>query len=224
MARGLKGGPSGESRKGWCRGAELNCRHPHFQCGALPTELPRRQACLPAGRFILGRAQERVKAIAFPGVVDWIWKQGGADMTSPSPSGEKYWPLKRYFETYERSLRDPEGFWEEEARRIPWFRTWDRVLEWDMPFARWFPGGELNASYLCVDQHVKTWRKSKVAIYWEGEPGDTRVLSYSTLYREVNRFAGVLKKLGGGKGDKEALYLPMIPELPIFMLACGRLG
>ena len=145
-------------------------------------------------------------------------------MASPSPSGEKYWPLKRYFETYERSLRDPEGFWEEEARRIPWFRTWDRVLEWDMPFARWFPGGELNASYLCVDQHVKTWRKSKVAIYWEGEPGDTRVLSYSTLAREVNRCASVLKNLGIGLGDKIALYLPMIPELPIFMLAAGRIG
>ena len=117
-----------------------------------------------------------------------------------------------------------EGFWAEEARKLDWFRTWDRVLEWQPPFARWFVGGQLNAAYLCVDRHVRTWRKSKVAIYWEGEPGDTRVLSYSTLYREVNRFAGVLKKLGVGKGDKVALYLPMIPELPIFMLACGRIG
>jgi len=145
-------------------------------------------------------------------------------MASPGPVSEKYWPRKRYYEMYERSLSDPEGFWEEEARRLPWLRTWDRVLEWDPPFGRWFPGGQLNASYLCVDQHVKTWRKSKVAIYWEGEPGDTRVLSYSTLAREVNRCASVLRNLGIGLGDKIALYLPMIPELPIFMLAAGRIG
>jgi len=124
----------------------------------------------------------------------------------------------------EDARQNPEAFWDRAARELPWFRTWDRVLEWDMPFARWFPGGELNASYLCVDQHVKTWRKSKVAIYWEGEPGDTRVLSYSTLAREVNRCASVLRNLGIGKGDKIALYLPMIPELPIFMLAAGRIG
>ena len=98
------------------------------------------------------------------------------------------------------------------------------MLEWEPPFARWFVGGKLNASYLCVDRHVRTWRKSKVAIYWEGEPGDSRVLSYSTLYREVNRFASALRRLGIGKGDVVGLYLPMIPELPIFMLACARIG
>jgi len=98
------------------------------------------------------------------------------------------------------------------------------VLEWKLPFARWFVGGRLNASYLCVDQHVSTWRRSKVAIYWEGEPGDSRVLSYSTLYREMNRYASVLRGLGVGKGDRVALYLPMIPELPVFMLACARIG
>jgi len=145
-------------------------------------------------------------------------------MTSPSIDESKYWPRRRYFDIYERSLRDPEGFWEEEARKLDWFRTWDKVLDWAPPFAKWFAGGELNACYQCVDRHVKTWRKSKVAIYWEGEPGDTRVLSYSTLYREVNRCASVLQKLGIGKGDTIALYLPMIPELPIFMLAAGRIG
>jgi acetyl-CoA synthetase len=138
--------------------------------------------------------------------------------------GAKYWPVRRYMEIYERSLRDPEGFWAQEARRLEWFRTWDKVLDWSPPFARWFVGGELNACYLCVDRHVKTWRKSKVAIYWEAEDGETRVLSYSTLYREVNRFASILRKLGVGKGDTVALYLPMIPELPIFMLACARIG
>jgi acetyl-CoA synthetase len=117
-----------------------------------------------------------------------------------------------------------EDFWAEEARKLDWFRTWDKVLEWDVPFSRWFVGGELNASYICVDRHIKNGKRNKVAIYWEGEPGDTRVLSYATLYREVNRCASVLKNLGVTKGDKVALYLPMIPELPIFMLACSRIG
>jgi acetyl-CoA synthetase len=118
----------------------------------------------------------------------------------------------------------PRGFWAEEARKLDWYKTWDRVLDWKPPYARWFVGGKLNASFQCVDRHVKTWRKSKVAIYWEGETGETRVLSYSTLFRDVNRFASVLKKLGVGKGDKVALYLPMLPELPTFMLACARIG
>jgi acetyl-CoA synthetase len=137
---------------------------------------------------------------------------------------DSYWPLKKYEEIYRRSLEDPEAFWADEARKLEWFRPWDSVLEWEPPFARWFAGGQLNASYLCVDRHVRSWRKSKVAIYWEGEPGDSRVLSYSTLYREVNRYASVLKRLGIGKGDAVALYLPMVPELPIFMLACARIG
>jgi len=137
---------------------------------------------------------------------------------------DSYWPRKKYEEIYRRSLDDPEAFWADEARKLEWFRPWDSVLEWEPPFARWFVGGLLNASYLCVDRHVRSWRKSKVAIYWEGEPGDSRVLSYSTLYREVNRYASVLKRLGIGKGDAVALYLPMVPELPIFMLACARIG
>ncbi len=145
-------------------------------------------------------------------------------MTGSIAPEPKYWPRKRYFEVYDRSLRDPEEFWAEEARKLDWFKTWDKVLEWKPPFARWFVGGQLNACHECVGRHVKTWRKSKVAIYWEGEPGDSRVLSYSTLYSEINRCASVLKNLGLKKGDTVALYLPMIPELPIFMLACGRIG
>ena len=140
------------------------------------------------------------------------------------PTKVRVWPLQRYLEIHRRSLDDPEGFWAEEARKLDWYKTWDRVLDWKPPYARWFVGGRLNASFQCVDRHVKTWRKSKVAIYWEGEMGETRVLSYSTLFRDVNRFASVLKKLGVGKGDKVALYLPMIPELPTFMLACARIG
>jgi len=123
-----------------------------------------------------------------------------------------------------RSLQDPERFWAEEARKLDWYKTWERVLDWEPPYARWFVGGMLNASYQCVDRHVKSWRRSKVAIYWEGENGETRVLSYSTLFREVNRYASVLQKLGVKKGDRVALYLPMVPDLPIFMLACARIG
>jgi acetyl-CoA synthetase len=146
-------------------------------------------------------------------------------MVSPSlPSESMYWPFKKYMDMYQRSIQDPESFWAEEARKLDWFKTWDKVLDWQPPFARWFEGGKLNASYQCVDRHVKTWRRSKVAIYWEGELGDSQVLSYSTLYRWVNKFASVLKNLGVNKGDTVALYLPMIPELPIFMLACARIG
>jgi acetyl-CoA synthetase len=125
---------------------------------------------------------------------------------------------------HRRSLEDPNGFWSEQARKLDWYKTWDRVLDWNPPYARWFVGGRLNACYQCVDRHVKTWRRSKVAIYWEGENGETRVLSYSTLFRDVNRYASALKQIGVKMGDRIALYLPMIPELPIFMLACARIG
>jgi acetyl-CoA synthetase len=140
------------------------------------------------------------------------------------PFESKFWPIKRYLDIYNESLVDIEAFWDEEARRISWFKTWDEVLQWDPPFAKWFVGGQLNASHLCIDVHVKTWRHNKVALYWEGEPGDTKTLSYSDLYREVSRFASVLQNLGVKKGDRVALYLPMTPELPISMLACARLG
>jgi acetyl-CoA synthetase len=140
------------------------------------------------------------------------------------PFESRYSPLGKFLNVYQKSMEEPEEFWAEQARQLDWFKTWDKVLEWDPPFARWFVGGRLNASHICVDRHAKTWRRSKVAIYWEGEPGDVRVLSYSTLYREVNRYASVLKRCGVGDGDKVVLYLPMIPELPIFMLACARIG
>jgi acetyl-CoA synthetase len=119
---------------------------------------------------------------------------------------------------------DSERFWDEEARKLEWFRTWNKVLEWNPPFAKWFVGGLLNASYLCLDRHVKTWRRSKVAIYWEDEFGNSRTWSYSQLYTEVNRFASILRKLGVRKGDRVAMYLPLIPELPITMLATARIG
>ncbi|MDO8688215.1 MAG: acetate--CoA ligase, partial [Dehalococcoidales bacterium] len=140
------------------------------------------------------------------------------------PFETRYFPLKKFSSVYQRSLQAPEEFWAEQASHLDWFKTWDKVLEWEPPFAHWFVGGQLNASYNCVDRHIKTWRKNKVAIYWEGEPGDVKVLSYAALYSELNKAADVLKNCGVGKGDRVALYLPMIPELPIFMLACARLG
>ncbi|MBS7634950.1 acetate--CoA ligase [Candidatus Bathyarchaeota archaeon] len=136
----------------------------------------------------------------------------------------KYWPIRRYMDIYKKSLDDIEEFWEQEARKLEWFRTWDKILEWDPPFAKWFPGGLINASYLCVDRHLKTWRRNKVAIYWEGENSEERTLSYSQLHREVNRLAVALRKLGVKDGDRIALYLPMIPELPVAMLASARIG
>lgn len=116
------------------------------------------------------------------------------------PFGTKYWPSRKLVDLHSRSLADPEGFWAEQGRHLEWFKTWDRVLDWDPPFAHWFPGGQLNASYLCVDRHIRCARRSKFAIYWEGESGETRVFSYSTLYREVNRFAARSgEELQGGK-------------------------
>src|SRR5579883_1251933 len=125
---------------------------------------------------------------------------------------------------YEQAAADLEGFWARQAESLDWFRRWDRVLEWNAPWAKWFEGGQINASYNCVDRHLATWRRNKAAIIWEGEPGDERVLTYQDLYREVNRAALALKQSGVGKGDTVAIYLPMVPELPIIMLACARIG
>ena len=120
--------------------------------------------------------------------------------------------------------RDPEAFWAGIAKELHWFTPWQRVLDWSPPFAKWFVGGTTNLCYNCVDRHVATWRRNKAAIIWEGEPGDSRVLTYGDLQREVTRFANVLRGLGVGPGDRVGLYLPMIPELAIAMLACARIG
>jgi acetyl-CoA synthetase len=125
---------------------------------------------------------------------------------------------------YQRAHDNPEAFWAEAAQRLTWARPFEQVLEWNAPWAKWFVGGQLNASYNCVDRHITTWKRNKAAIIWEGEPGDSRVLTYQDLYREVNRAAAALLDLGVKKGDRVALYMPMIPELPIAMLACARIG
>ena len=120
---------------------------------------------------------------------------------------------------------DPEGFWARMAEsELHWFKKWDTVLKWEPPHAEWFVGGKINISYNCLDRHLATWRRNKAALIWEGEPGDTRTLTYQQLHTEVCRFANVLKRIGVEKGDRVALYMPLIPELAISMLACARIG
>jgi acetyl-CoA synthetase len=115
---------------------------------------------------------------------------------------------------YEEAERDPEAFWASFARELEWSAPWSRVLDWKPPHAQWFVGGTINASVNCLDRHVRTARRNKAALIWEGEPGDRRTLTYWDLFREVNRFASVLRSLGVKRGDRAAIYLPMIPELP----------
>jgi acetyl-CoA synthetase len=133
--------------------------------------------------------------------------------------------IEQYEALRARAEGDPDGFWAELAGLLlDWSRPWDRVLEWDPPFAKWFVGGRLNASYNCVDRHANGPRRDRPALIWEGEPGDQRILTYAELHREVARFANVLKGLGVQAGDVVAIYMPMVPEAAIAMLACARIG
>jgi acetyl-CoA synthetase len=131
--------------------------------------------------------------------------------------------LEDYEALYRESLEEPEKFWSRVASELHWFKPWDKVLEWNPPNAKWFIGGQLNLSYNCLDRHLAT-RGNKAAIIFEGEPGDSRILTYQQLHREVSKFANVLKGLGVRKGDRVTIYLPMIPEAAIAMLACVRIG
>ncbi|GIU82386.1 MAG: acetate--CoA ligase [Acidobacteria bacterium] len=133
------------------------------------------------------------------------------------------------FEEYERlyneAAKDTEKFWASIAEEnLHWFKKWDKVLEWNEPHAKWFIGGKINASYNCLDRHVQTWRRNKAAIIWEGEPGEVRTLTYQQLFREVCKFSNVLKSLGIRTGDRVAIYMPLIPEVIVAMLACARIG
>ncbi|MBP6704191.1 MAG: acetate--CoA ligase [Vicinamibacteria bacterium] len=132
--------------------------------------------------------------------------------------------LEEYREMYARSINDPDAFWAEQAETLTWQEKWHTVLEWKPPFAQWFLGGKINLSENCLDRHASTWRKNKAAIIWEGEPGETRVITYGELLRDVCKFANVLKSLGVMKGDRVGIYLPMIPEAAVAMLACARIG
>jgi len=148
------------------------------------------------------------------------------------PSGDfrrqANWNKKTVAEYRKLGARSPERFWAKMAKQhVSWFAPWKQVLQWKPPFSKWFVGGKLNVSYNCLDRHLEgenAWRKNKAAIIWEGEPGDSRVLTYRELHREVCKFANVLKGLGVKKGERVAIYMPMVPELAIAMLACTRIG
>jgi acetyl-CoA synthetase len=125
---------------------------------------------------------------------------------------------------YDEAARDAEAFWASQAETLEWTRPWDTVLTWDPPWVKWFEGGRLNVSANCLDRHVEAGLGDRVAYFWEGEPGDRQTISYAELHREVCRFANALKELGVGRGDRVAIYLGMVPELPVAMLACTRIG
>jgi acetyl-CoA synthetase len=140
-------------------------------------------------------------------------------------SSDAFVPSRAHYdELYRESIADPDGFWSERAAQLHWMRSWDRVLEWTPPFAKWFVGGQMNVSDNCLDRHLHGPRRNKAALIWVGEPGEVRTLTYQQLHREVCKFANVLKSLGVGKGDRVGIYLPMIPEAAIAMLACARIG
>jgi len=135
--------------------------------------------------------------------------------------------LAEYKKMYEKSIKDPDAFWGEQAQDLEWFKKWDKVLDYsfgDNLYIKWFQGGKINVTVNCLDRHLKTAKKNKVALLWEGEPGDSRKYTYQQLYEEVCKFANVLKKKGVKKGDRVTIYMPMIPELPIALLACARIG
>jgi acetyl-CoA synthetase len=144
--------------------------------------------------------------------------------TFPPPDDFKANALVTDRSLHEQAEQDLEGFWAEQAGRLRWTRPWDQVLEWDLPFAKWFVGGQLNVSDNCLDRHVDAGGGDKVAYHWEGEPGDTRTITYEQLRDDVARFANALRSIGVRKGDRVNIYMGMVPELPVAMLACARLG
>ena len=171
--------------------------------------------------------------------VEGAERPGGAEGDVPGATIEDYLTEERVFPPspefraraivsdpgiYQTAADDRLAFWAEQAGALDWYEPWHTVLDWSLPFARWFDGGTLNVSYNCLDRHVAAGRGDKVAYHWEGEPGDARTITYAELLAEVSAFANVLKGLGVGRGDRVAIYMPMIPELPVAMLACTRIG
>ncbi|EHP86834.1 AMP-dependent synthetase and ligase [Methanotorris formicicus Mc-S-70] len=138
--------------------------------------------------------------------------------------GDKYIPMEKFNKLKEEFSKNPEKFWAEQAKCLDWDKTWDKVLEWNYPYARWFVNGKLNACYNCLDRHIKGNKRNKAAIIWGDENENRRILTYYELYREVNKFSNVLQNLGVECGDRVAIYLPMIPEAIVAMLSCARIG
>ena len=149
--------------------------------------------------------------------------EGEVFYPSPAIVTEAY--VKEYEALYKQSIQDPQGFWAERASELEWFKKWDKVLDdSNPPFFKWFVGGMTNIVHNAIDRHVKTWRKNKLALIWEGEPGDSRTFSYFALNREICKFSNVLRSMGVKKGDVVTIYLPRIPEQVISMLACAKIG
>ncbi len=148
-----------------------------------------------------------------------------AEMYYPNQSIKDNANVKDYDELYKRSIEDREGFWAEEAEKLDWFQKWDKVLDdSEKPFYKWFTGGKINIVHNAIDRHLQTWRRNKLALIWEGEPGDVATYSYHALDREVSKFANVLKSMGVRKGEIVTIYMPQVPELMIAMLACAKIG
>lgn len=146
------------------------------------------------------------------------------DLYPPSAETLEGARIKSYDEVSTRAAADPEGYWEKEASELEWFEPWSQVLDWQAPFAKWFVGAKCNIVHNCLDRHLKTWRRNKLALVWESETGESRTYSYFALHREVTRFANVLKSLGVHKGDRVTIYMPRIPEQLMAILACARIG
>lgn len=183
-----------------------------------------------------GESVFRSSAVAFFQEFLGMTSPAGSNITSMLKETRKFPPsaafasqahvksMEEYEKLYAEADRDPEAFWAKEAESLSWFQKWSKVLDWKEPHAKWFVGGTINASFNCIDRHLTGSRKNKAAIIWEGEPGDVRVLTYQMLHHEVCKFANVLKGQGIQPGDRVTIYMPMIPELAIAMLACARIG
>src|SRR3990172_11785869 len=157
--------------------------------------------------------------------IESVLKERGIFNPSLSLGRQAYIKIRReYDQLANKASKDPGRFWASIAKELHWFKPWKKVLDWKPPFAKWFVGGKINISYNCLDRHLMTWRKNKAALIWEGEPGENRILTYQELHREVCKFSNILKSIGIIPGDRVVIYMPMIPELPIAMLACARIG
>ena len=154
--------------------------------------------------------------------IETLQKSGRVIQPPAESKAQAY--IQDYEKAYKESITDPEKFWESIAKELHWFSPWNKVLEWNYPWAKWFLGGTCNISYNCLDRHVHSWRKNKVAVIWVGEEGEERIFTYAELYRQVNKCANALKSLGMRQGDRVTIYLPKIPEQIVAMLACARLG
>ncbi len=154
-----------------------------------------------------------------------VVQQSDSEFYYPPDSIVKKANVKDYEKLYEESIKDPENFWAKEAKKLKWFKRWKQVLDdSEKPFYKWFVGGKINMVQNAIDRHLETWRRNKLALIWEGEPGDVKTMSYHALNREVNKCANVLKSMGVRKGEIVTIYMPQIPELVIGMLACAKIG